>query len=281
MNNLVKRIVGFSLKNKIFILFSTVIIAVIGCICYTNTPIEAYPDITNTQITIITQWQGRGAQEVERRITIPIELAMNSVQGKSSVHSITMFGLSQITINFKDGVDDYHARAQVMNLLGNVQLPNQVSPVVQPPYGLTDEIYRFTLQSKTKSVLELKTIENWIVDHKLRAVDGVADINTYGGPSKTYEVDVDPNLLNKYGITALDVYNAISNSNINAGGDVIEQGEQALVVRGIGLLNNVDEIKNVIIKNTNGIPLLVSNVAEVKINYMPRLGRVGMDTNND
>jgi cobalt-zinc-cadmium resistance protein CzcA len=281
MNKFIRNVVGFSLKNKFFILFTTLIIAIGGAICYTNTPIEAYPDITNTQIIIITQWQGRSAQEVERQITIPIELAMNSVQERTSIHSITMFGLSQITILFKDGVDDYHARAQVRDLLANVNLPANVQPEVEPPYGPTDEIYRFTVQSKTKSVLELKTIENWVIDHQLRSIEGVADINTYGGPSKIYEVDVDPNLLNKYDITALDVYNALSNSNINAGGDVIEQGEQSFVVRGIGLINNIEEVNNVIIKNMNGVPLLVKNVAEAKISYMPRLGRVGMDSDND
>ncbi|HTA28041.1 MAG TPA: CusA/CzcA family heavy metal efflux RND transporter [Bacteroidia bacterium] len=281
MNKIVKSIVAFSLKNKIFILFATVVIGLLGAIAYSKTPIEAYPDITNTQIIIITQWQGRGAEEVERQITIPVELAMNSVQDRKSLHSITMFGLSQITIIFNDGVDDYHARAQVMDLLNNVQLPVGVQASVEPPYGPTDEIYRFTLQSKTKSAMELKTIEKWIIERNLHAVDGVADVNTYGGPTKTYEVDVNPYLLNKYGITALDVYNAISNSNINAGGDAIEEGEMSFVVRGIGLINNIDEIKNIIIKNMNGVPLLVQNVSSVSVSNMPRLGKVGMDTNND
>jgi cobalt-zinc-cadmium resistance protein CzcA len=281
MNKVIKNIVAFSLKNKIFILFATLVIAIMGAISYSKTPIEAYPDITNTQIIIITQWQGRGAQEVERQITIPIELAMNSVQEKTSIHSVTMFGLSQITIIFKDGVDDYHARAQVMNLLGNVQLPTGVQPGVEPPYGPTDEIFRFTVQSKDKSVMELKTIENWVIERSLKSIEGVADVNTYGGPTKDYEVDVDPDLLRKYGITALDVYTAVSNSNINAGGDVIEQGEESFVVRGIGLINNVEEIKSIIIKNMSGVPLLVKNVAEVKVNNMPRLGRIGMDASND
>lgn len=281
MNKLVRYIVGFSLKNKFFILFATLVIGVVGAICYQNTPIEAYPDITNTQIIIITQWQGRGAQEVERQITIPIELAMNSVQEKTSVHSITMFGLSQITIMFKDGVDDYHARAQVRDLLANVNLPAGIQPEVEPPYGPTDEIFRYTVQSKTKSVLELKTIEDWVIDHRLRAIEGVADINTYGGPSKTYEVNLDPNLMNKYNITALDVYGALANSNVNSGGDAIEHGEQSFVVRGLGLINNISEVGNIIIKTINGTPLLVKNVADVKISYLPRLGRVGMDTNND
>jgi len=281
MNKIIRNIVTFSLKNKLFILFSTFIIVILGAISYNKTPIEAYPDITNTQIIIITQWQGRGAEEVERQVTIPIELAMNSVQEKTSIHSTTMFGLSQITIIFNDGVDDYHARAQVMNLLGNVQLPTGVQPGVEPPYGPTDEIFRFTVQSNSKTPLELKTIENWVIERKLKAIEGVADVNSYGGPTKDYEIDVDPNLLNKYGITALDVYTAASNSNINAGGDVIDQGEESFVVRGIGLLNDINEIKNVVIKNMNGVPLLVKNVADVKVSYMPRLGRVGMDTAND
>src|SRR5665213_455282 len=177
MNKLVKNIVAFSLKNKIFVLFATIVIAITGAICYNSTPIEAYPDVTNTQITIITQWSGRGAQEVEKQITIPIEIALNSVQQKSDLRSITMFGLSQVTVIFNDGIDDSYARAQVVNLLRNVNLPTGVESEVEPPYGPTDEIYRFTLQSKTKSVLQLKTLENWVVDHQLRAVEGVADIN--------------------------------------------------------------------------------------------------------
>ena len=158
MNKFVKNLVAFSLKNKIFILFATLIIAITGAICYSSTPIEAYPDVTNTQIIIITQWPGRGTQEVEKQVTIPIEIAMNSVQQKSNLRSVTMFGLSQVTVIFNDGIDDSYARAQVTNLLRNVNLPNGVQAEVEPPYGPTDEIYRFTLQSKNKSVLELKTL---------------------------------------------------------------------------------------------------------------------------
>jgi cobalt-zinc-cadmium resistance protein CzcA len=275
MNKFLKNVIAFSLKNKYFIFFATLLLLISGIITFMNMPIEAFPDVTNTEITIITQWPGRSAEEVEKFVTIPIEIAMNSVQGKTSLRSTSIFGLSYVKIIFDDGWVDKDARMQVNSLLGNATLPEGINPNVQPPTGPTGEVYRYTLRSSFRDVRELKTMQDWVIDRQLRSVPGVADINSFGGEAKTYEIRVDPGKLTNLGITPLDVYNAVTKSNINIGGDVIDQNNQAYVVRGIGLLNDINEIKNIIIQNVNGIPVLVKDVGEVEISNLPRLGHVG------
>ena len=275
MNKLLKGIIGFSLKNKYFILAAAVALIVAGIITFKEMPIEAFPDVTNTEISIITQWPGRSAEEVEKYVTIPIEIAMNPVQNKISLRSTSIFGLSYVKLIFDDGVKDPQARQQVMNLLQNATLPNNIQPAVQPPTGPTGEIFRYTLKSTFRDVRELKTIQDWVIDRRLRAVPGIGDINSFGGKTKTYEIKVDPGKLTSFGLTALDVFTAVQKTNINIGGDMIIQNNEAFVVRGIGLLNDINEINDVIIQNNNGVPLLVKDVATVEISNQPRLGWVG------
>ncbi|NWJ50265.1 MAG: efflux RND transporter permease subunit [Bacteroidetes bacterium] len=281
MNRFIKNIIAFSLKNKFVVFFSVIIIIIAGIVSYINTPIEAFPDVTNTQITIISQWQGRSAEEVERYVTMPLEIAMNSVQSKTDVRSTTLFGLSVVKVIFEDNVDDAFGRQQVNNLLMNVDLPDGVKPQVEPPYGPTGEIFRFTLKSKSRSNRELKTLEDWMVERHIRSVSGVADVVSFGGEAKTYEIQVDPQSLIKYGITPLDVYQAVNRSNINVGGDVIDHNSQAYVVRGIGILDKFDEIGNILVKKINGNPILVKHVANVMESHLPRLGQVGKDDSSD
>jgi len=259
----------------------TAVLVVIGIWSYSNTPIETFPDVTNTQIIIIAQWQGRSAEEVEKFITIPIETVLNSVQKKSNLRTTSAFGLSYTRIIFDDDVDDAFARQQVLSRLANADLPDGVKPEIEPPYGPTGEIYRYTLKSKTKSLHELTAIQDWILDRQFKSVPGIADVNSFGGEEKDYEVSVNPALLQKYGLTSLDVYNAINRSNINVGGDIIEKNDQAYVVRGIGLINNINEMQNIIIKNVNNVPILTKDVAEVKESGLPRLGQVSRDKQKD
>ena len=281
MNKFIKNIIAFSLKNKAFTFFWVGLLVVAGFVAFKNMPIEAFPDVTNTQIIIVTEWNGRSAEEIERFVTTPIEISMNSVQKKTSVRSITMFGLSVIKIIFDDDVDDSFARQQVNNQLRNVSLPESVEPDVQPPYGPTGEIFRYTLQSKSRDSRELLTLQNWVIDRQLRAVPGVADLVAFGGQEKTYEVSVDPSKLSKYDITPSQVYDAVSQSNINVGGDVIEKNKQAYVVRGVGLLKSVSDIENIIVDDAGGNPILVKNVALVKESSMPRVGQVGLNGQDD
>lgn len=275
MLKILKSVIAFSLKRKYFILFATLVLLAGGIITFRNMPIEAFPDVTNTEVTIITQWPGRSAEEIEKFITIPIEISLNPVQRKTSLRSTSVFGLSYVKLIFEDNVTYEEARIQVNNLLANADLPSGIQPSVQPPTGPTGEIYRYSLRSKTRDVRELKTLQDWVVDRQLRSVPGVADVVSFGGETKAYEIQVDPGKLSNLGITSLDVYNAVTKSNINIGGDVINVNHQAYVVRGIGLLNDINEIKNIIIENVNGIPVLVKDVADVKLSNLPRLGHVG------
>lgn len=281
MNRIIKQIIHFSLRHRYLVFFLTAVLAVIGFVSYRNTPIETFPDVTNTQIIIITQWPGRSAEEVERFVTIPLETAMNSVQKKINLRSTSSFGLSYVRLIFDDDVDDAFARQQVFSRLNDADLPDGIKPDVQPPYGPTGEVYRYTLVSKTKNIRELNTIQEWLLDRKFKSIPGVADVNTFSGGEKIYEIRVNPDAITNYGLTALDVYNAVNKSNINVGGDVIERNGQAFIVRGIGLLNNIDEIRNVIVTKINGAPILVKNLAEVVETEKPRLGQVHRDKDDD
>lgn len=281
MHTFIDNIITFSLRNKFFIFLCTTIAVIAGITSFIHTPIDAFPDVTNTKVTIITQWPGRSAEEIEKFITIPIEIAMNPVQKKTDIRSTTLFGLSVINVMFEDKVDDFFARQQVYNLLNDADLPEGVTPEVQPLYGPTGEIFRYTLRSDKRSVRELKTLQDWVIERKLRAVPGVADIVSFGGEVKTFEVSVNPNQLISYGVTTLELYDAIAKSNINVGGDVITKSSQAYVVRGIGLINDVKEIENIVVKNINGTPILVKHLATVHESSLPRLGQVGRMEEDD
>ena len=281
MNTFIKAIIGFSLKNKYFIFFATFILILGGYLSFKNTTIEAFPDVTNTNITIITQWPGRSAEEVEKFVSRPLEIAMNPTEKRTSIRSSSLFGLSIVKITFEDDVDYQFARVQVNNHIEEADLPDGLKPEVQPPYGPTGEIFRYTLSSDQKSVRELKTLQDWVIQRELLSVPGIADVVSFGGEVKTYQITVNPEKAIQYGVSATELFEAVSKSNINVGGDVIIQAGQAYVVRGIGVLNNRDEIKNIIVDNFNGTPVYVKTIAEVTESALPRLGQVGRDLDPD
>ncbi len=282
MTKFIRGIISFSLRHKAFTFFWVGLLVIAGWISYINIPIEAFPDVTNTQIIIVTEWNGRSAEEVERFVTTPIEIAMNSVQRKTNVRSITMFSLSVIKIIFEDDVEDFFARQQVNNLLRGLSLPDDVEPDVQPPYGPTGEIYRYVLQGGDDyDTRELLTIQNWTIDRQIRAIPGIADVVAFGGREKIYEISVDPIKLEKYDLTPLEVYEAVTKANLNVGGDVIEKNGQAYVVRGLGLLTSIPDIENSIVDDFNGNPVLVKNIAEVSESNAPRVGQVGLNDQDD
>jgi cobalt-zinc-cadmium resistance protein CzcA len=276
-----KKLIALSLKYRFAVFFFTLVVIIGGSISFINTPIEAFPDVTNTQVTIITQWPGRSAEEVEKFVTIPIEIAMNSVPKKTSVRSTSLFGLSVIYVLFDDNVDDQFARIQVNNQIQAVSLPDDVNSEIEPPYGPTGEIFRYTLHSDTRSVRELKTIQDWILDRQFKSIPGIADVNSFGGEVKTYEVQVNPSLLSNYGVSSLDVFQAIQNSNLNIGGDVISRGQESYVVRGIGLLNGIKDIEGILVKNVDGTPIYVRSLATIIESSLPKIGQVGRENNND
>lgn len=280
MQKFVKAIISFSLKNHLIVFFLTALLLVAGIISYINTPIEAFPDVTNTRARIITQWPGRSAEEVEKFVTLPVMKEMNTIPRKASVRSISLFGLSVVTVIFEDDVEDFYAQQYAANRLHGVKLPEGADVEIEPPYGATGEIFRYVLKSKLP-IKELTAIQDWVVERELVAVPGVAGVVSFGGEEKIYEIRINPTELANYNLSPLEVFEAVSKSNINVGGDVIERGNQAYVVRGIGLLESVEDIENILIEVRGTTPILVKHVAEVSIGAKPRLGVVGLQDDND
>lgn len=271
MQKFVQNIVAFSLKNSLLVIFATIGLLLAGIWSYKHTPIEAFPDVTNTRVRVITQWPGRSAEEIEKFITLPISREMNTIPNKTSVRSISLFGLSVVTVIFDDHVDDFYAQQYASNRMGNVEMPDGAGFEIEPPSGATGEIYRYVIKSKLP-IKEVTAIQDWVIERELLAVPGVADIVSFGGEEKTYEIKINPTELQNYDLSPLDVFEAVSKSNINVGGDVVSQGDQAYVVRGIGLLDKKEDIENIQIKVQRSTPILVKHVAEVVVSAKPRLG---------
>ncbi|MCT1532194.1 CusA/CzcA family heavy metal efflux RND transporter [Sphingobacterium daejeonense] len=280
MKKFVQNIVIFSLRNTTFILFATLALLFGGIYALKHTAIEAFPDVTNTCARIITQWPGRSAEEVEKLVTLPISKEMNSIPRKSNIRSISLFGLSVVTVQFEDGVEDFYAQQYASNKLGGVELPEGTSVSIEPPSGATGEIFRYILKSDLP-IKEVSAIQDWVIERELLSVPGVANVISFGGEEKIYEIKINPNELKSFNLTPSDVFEAVSKSNVNVGGDVIQQGDQAYVVRGVGLLDKIEDIGNITVKLNGSTPVLIKNVAEVVVSNKPRLGKVGYNENDD
>lgn len=280
MKKFVKSLVTFSLRNSTFVLFATLLLLFAGVYALRHTAIEAFPDVTNTRARIITQWPGRSAEEVEKMITLPISKLMNNIPKKANIRSISLFGLSVVTVQFEDQVDDFFAQQYVSNKLSGFNHPEGAESALEPPSGATGEIFRYIIQSKLPT-REISAIQDWVIERELLAVPGVADVVSFGGAEKIYEIKINPTELRNYQLSPLDVYEAVSNSNINVGGDMIQQGDQAYVVRGVGLLDKLEDIGNITIKLNGTTPILVKHVAEVQVSNRPKLGQVGFNEQDD
>src|SRR5208283_2719379 len=247
-----------------------------GVMALRNLPIEAYPDVTNIQAEVVTLWPGHAAEEVEKFVTIPVENQMNSLPQRASLRSISMFGLSVVTITFEDDADNYRARSLVSQQFAQVQLPTGAQGSVSPDSTAVGEIFRYTLQAPPNFPLtDLKAIEDWVVERQFRTVPGIVDVNGFGGPTKQYQVLTDPAKLKSYGITLNQVFTALANGNRNAGGSYIEHGPELYIVRGLGFIQNLDDIRNIAVDTRNGTPIRISDLGAVQIGERLRLGRVG------
>jgi len=280
MQKLVQAVVTFSFRNTTFVIFATLGLLLGGIFALKKTPIEAFPDVTNTRTRIITQWPGRSAEEMEKLVTLPVSKVMNSIPHKSNIRSISLFGLSVVTVQFEDGIDDFYAQQYVSNKLNGVDLPQGADASIEPPSGATGEIFRYVIKSDLP-IKEVTAIQDWVIERELLSVPGVADVVSFGGEEKIYEIKINPTELKNYDLSPLDVYEAVSKSNINVGGDVIQQGDQAYVVRGVGLLDKIEDIGNITVKLNGSTPILIKNVAEVVVSSKPRLGQVGYNEHDD
>lgn len=279
---MIDRAVSFSLSYRFIIITLTVFCIGFGILALRRLPIEAYPDVTNVQVQIITQYPGRAAEEVEKVITIPIEKAMNSLPRIVSLRSISIFSLSVVTIVFEDGTNPYFARQQVTEFLNVVVLPQGVQSVLAPLFAPIGEIYRYTLEGPPDmSLLDLKAIEDWVVEKELRTVPGVVGVTGFGGPTKQYQVRIKPEKLRAYRITLDEAFEALVRGNINAGGSLIEHGSEVYTVRGLGLIKTISDIENTVIKAREGVPITVKDIAEVGLGPRVRLGMVGIGERDD
>lgn len=252
-----------------------------GIHAFSKLPIEAYPNIAPLNAQIITQWPGRSTLEIERQVTIPIETALAGVPNGHSFRSVSLFGLSVVTIQFDDGVDSFHARQNVQQYLGSANLPAGLQPALSPDSDATGEIMRYRLEGDGIDLTTLRSIQDWSINKSLKAVHGVAEVSGFGGLIKQYQVVPWPERLQAYGIGLPQLVSTLANANANVGGDVMRAGEQQYVVRGVGLLKSMDDIRNVVVAVNQGIPIRVADVAEVRIGNAPRLGMVQFNKEGD
>ncbi len=278
---MISKIIDFSLKQRLVILVSSAMLAVWGFNSFWNIPIEAFPDVTDTMVQIITQYPGKASEEVEKQITLPIETELNGLPHQTQVRSLSLNGLSVITVIFDDSVDKYFARQLVLERLRNVNLPLEADVNLGPLSTPIGEIYRYTLESPLHSSMELRTIQDWIMRRNLKKVPGVADVVGFGGKVKQFQVQVDPLRLKSLGLTLQDIFDALASSNKNTGGGYLKIDNERFIVRGIGLLTSLDDIKNTVIKTTNGAPIKMGNIGRVIIGPQVRQGIVGRDLKKD
>jgi heavy metal efflux system protein len=278
---MIRRVVSFALHQPLFMLLMTLLFIAGGVFAFESLPIEAFPDVSDIQVNVVTLYEGRAAEEVEKQITIPIELSLAGLPHNVRMFSHTQFGLSYIVLTFDDKVNDYFARQQVLERLQTADLPNGITPQLAPLSTPIGEIYRYRIRGDGMSPTDLRTIQDWTVTRYLKLTPGVADIVTMGGLVKQYEVNPDLEKLRYYDVSLLQIYNALGRGNANAGGSYAEQGSQQYLVRGIGLLRSPDDIGNVVVASRGGTPILIKDVASVSVGAVPRQGIDGQDKDDD
>jgi len=278
---MIKRIVSFALYQPLFILLALALFVGAGAFAFKNLPVEAFPDVTDTQVTVIALQPGRAAEEVEKQVTIPLEVALSGLPGAVRMFSHTQFGLSFVILTFDDRYNGYFARQQVVERLREVDLPDGVQAELAPFSTAIGEIYRYRIKGERSSPRELRTYQDWVVARQLRLVPGVADVVSLGGLIKQYEVRPDLARLRDYKVTLSQLSQAIQRGNANAGGSYVEQGRQQFLIRGIGLFTGPEDIENVVVAERGGTPILVKNLARVAVGAVPRQGVAGQDDEDD
>jgi cobalt-zinc-cadmium resistance protein CzcA len=252
-----------------------------GIWAFTQLSIEAYPDISDTQVVVITLYPGHAAEEMEQQVSVPIERALNSVPNVIARRSRTIFGLSVVELTFEYGTNDYFARQVVLEKLRDAALPEGVTPTLGPLSTPIGELYRYTLDGDGYDSQQLREIEDWVVEPRLLQVPGVTDITPFGGTIKQYQIEVDPISLSKYGLSIKDIAQAVDSNNQNAGGALLDNRQQGLVVRGVGLIQSIADIENVVVSSSGGVPVFVRDVGRVHIGPAPRTGIFAVDDRRD
>src|SRR5271157_786966 len=272
---MIRRVVDFALGNRLLVLGFALLLFAGGIVSFKRLPIEAYPDVANNYVEIITQWPGISAEQIEQQVTIPLEIAMNGVPQVVHLRSFSLFGLSDVKLIFEDGSDNNWNRERVLERLSQVNLPPGVAPQMGTDWSPVGQIYFFTLHSTNPAYdpMELKSIEDWVVEKNLKAVPNIVEVASFGGPTREYQVRVDPNKLVAYSLSLAQVEQQLTNNNVNAGGSFVEAGLQQINIREVGLVRNVVDIENTVIMTKGGTPIRVKDVAEVTQGPKIRLGQ--------
>ena len=278
---MVTRLVAFALHQPLFLLLLVALFMASGVVAFNTLPIEAFPDVTDVQVSVITLFPGHAPEEVEKQVTIPIEIALSGVPYAVRLFSHTQFGLSFVILTFNDQASDYFARQQVLERLQGVELPPGVQPGLAPLSTPIGEIYRYRLKGDKASPTDLRSLQDWVVARHLKMTPGVADIVSFGGFIKQYQVNLHPDKMHAFHMTLQQVFTALGRGNANAGGSYLERGEQQFLIRGIGLLRSSDDIGNVVLAERDGTPVLIKHIADVSVSAVPRQGIVGQDDDDE
>src|SRR5579862_2709632 len=277
---MIRALVDFALKNRWLVLGGVVVLTAWGVISFRNLPIEAYPDVANNYVTVITQWPGRSAEEIERQVTVPVEIQMAGIPHLTHLRSSTLAGLSSLMMIFDDDSTSDVNREHVLERLNQVNLPAGLVPQMGTDWSPVGQIYWYTLESTNPSydVMEKKSLEDWTLEKSFKSVEGVVDVSSFGGPTKEYQVRLDPDRLVAYGLSIAQVEQQLAANNSNGGGSFIEEGSQQINVQAIGLFSSVQDIANTFVKAANGTAVKIRDLGTVVQGPKIRLGQIGRAT---
>lgn len=279
---MIRNILVFALQQRWMVIIITALMAIYGALVYERLPVQAFPDVQNVYVVVISQYPNQSAEEVEKLVSMPIERAINGVPHLMHVRSVSTYGLSVVTATFNDDAEDYFSRQQVLERLKQADLPVGVQPVLGPLTTGVGEIYRYVVHSDNLPLTEIRALQDWVIAPHIKTAPGVADVSSFGGQVKQYQVNLDPERLRSFGLSAGQVMDALAENNSNTGGGVLVSGEQAMVIRGIGLLQTLEDIAQVVVVNLNGTtPVRVRDVGRVEIGHQERTGIVGFNTEDD
>jgi cobalt-zinc-cadmium resistance protein CzcA len=273
---MIAKLLRFSLRQRFVMIALSLELIALGVWSFRQLKVEAYPDISDTQAVVITLYPGRAAEEVEQQVTVPIERALNGVPAVIARRSRTIFGLSVVELTFAYGTNDYFARQVVLEKLREADLPDGVTPTLGPLATPIGELYRYVVEGKGYNDIELRELEDWVIEPRFRQVSGIADVTPFGGLVKQYQVEIDPKALNKYSLSIGQIAQAVSANNQNAGGAMLDNGQQSMVIRGVGLVRTTDDIGNIVVSETRGVPVFVRDIGKVKIGAAPPTGIFGI-----
>jgi cobalt-zinc-cadmium resistance protein CzcA len=277
----IRRLVSVALHQPVYVALLLVLFVAAGVAAFRSLPVEAFPDVTDVQVTVITLFPGHAPEEVEKQVTIPLEIGLSGLPNAVRMFSHTQFGLSYIILTFNDNANDYFARQQVLERLQGIDLPGGVQPELAPLSTAIGEIYRYRIAAKGLGPAELRSMQDWVVARNLKMIPGVADVVSFGGFIKQYEVTVNTARMKSYGVTLQQVFTALGRGNANAGGSFLERGEQQYLIRGIGMLQSPDDIGEIVVAEHGGTPLLIRDIADVTLSAVPRQGIIGQDGDDD